>query len=174
MPFALPNLKLRFPLCAPFPCITHTHTHTHTPMCVVLADLRWVLCADEGQPACTVSRSGPRSHREEPRQWWREGGRLGKGVTLSPLPCCWEEGQCSGLFLPCLTSTPGPLDPRQQPRSELGRGHLSPRSQEPGCTALSRPAGQVLGSLGQGQTPAQHADALCYSALPKRVWINNN
>lgn len=82
-----------------------------------------------------VSRSGLRSHREEPQQWW--GGCLGRGGTLSPLPHCWEEGQCSGLFLPCLASTPGPLEPRQQPRSELGRGHLSPRSQQPGCTVCS-------------------------------------
>lgn len=157
-------------------CVHHTHTHTQMPLCVILADLRWVLCADEGQPACTANSSGPGSPvRGHSGGRGGEPGKRRRPHHPTPTPRCWAEGLCSGLLPPCLASAPVPLEPRQQPRSELGKGAAWP----PGASSqdtrgTQQTSRQVLGSLGKGQTPAQHAVASCYSALPKRVWINNN
>lgn len=146
------------------------------PVCVILADRRWVLCADEGQPACTVSSSGPGSPvRGHSGGRGGEPGKRRRPRHPAPTLRCWVEGLCSGLLPPCLASAPVPLEPRQQPRSELGKGAAWPpgasRQDARGAWQTSR---QAPGSLGRGQTPAQHAAVFCYSAWPRRVWMDSD
>ena len=124
--FALPDLRLRVPLRTPFTCVSHTHTHTHIPGCdlssseVGLACWRRSACVHSRQLWARLTRWGATAVGAG------APGKRRRPLHPTPTPRCWAEGLCSGLLLPRLASAPVPLEPRQQPSSELGKGATCP------------------------------------------------
>lgn len=78
---------------------------------------------------------------------WEERSAL---VCPAPTLRCWVEGLYSGLLPPCLASAPVPLEPRQQPRSELGKGAPGPRASRQDARRL---AGQQARPREPGKRP---------------------
>lgn len=117
------------------------------------------MCVTIGQPACTVSTSGP-AHRQEPQLHRESGGcwEQEPWMCSGSAPPAAQLGLLSGLFPTSLAQAPCALEPRQEPGSETLAGGAfyppgPPEARMLQCVAHSgNQQGHLLLSLGKGQT----------------------